>query len=103
MNNKAFRLWASFEIDKSPVRARRVWRSARQGASGLGLEVQRAAVTGCLNGGDWTLGQKPVIVFSDGPVEATVGSLSQSIEERQLVVLPTRNVSRTSWMENEIV
>lgn len=29
--------------------------TARQGASGLGLEAQRSAVTGYLNGGDWKL------------------------------------------------
>ncbi len=29
--------------------------TARQGISGLGLEAQRASVTGYLNGGDWTL------------------------------------------------
>lgn len=29
--------------------------TAKQGASGLGLEAQRAAVTGFLNGGAWTL------------------------------------------------
>jgi len=32
--------------------------TARQGASGLGLEAQRAAVTGYLNGGDWDLVQE---------------------------------------------
>lgn len=29
--------------------------TARQGASGLGLEAQRSAVAGYLNGDDWTL------------------------------------------------
>ncbi len=29
--------------------------TARLGISGLGLEAQRAAVTGYLNGGDWEL------------------------------------------------
>jgi DNA invertase Pin-like site-specific DNA recombinase len=38
--------------------------TARQGASGLGLEAQRAAVTGYLNGGDWTLLQEFVEVES---------------------------------------
>jgi len=38
--------------------------TARQGASGLGLEAQRAAVTGYLNGGDWTLVQEVVEVES---------------------------------------
>ena len=32
--------------------------TARQGTSGLGLEAQRAAVAGFLNGGDWTLVQE---------------------------------------------
>src|ERR1700722_11668015 len=32
--------------------------TARQGASGLGLEAQRAAVAGFLNGGDWHLVQE---------------------------------------------
>ena len=32
--------------------------TARQGASGLGLEAQRAAVTGYLNGGNWKLVQE---------------------------------------------
>jgi DNA invertase Pin-like site-specific DNA recombinase len=38
--------------------------TARQGASGLGLEAQRAAVTGYLNGGDWKLVQEIVEVES---------------------------------------
>src|SRR5258708_2007073 len=38
--------------------------TARQGASGLGLEAQRAAVTGYLNGGEWTLVQELVEVES---------------------------------------
>jgi DNA invertase Pin-like site-specific DNA recombinase len=38
--------------------------TARQGASGLGLEAQRAAVAGYLNGGDWTLVQELVEVES---------------------------------------
>lgn len=38
--------------------------TARQGASGLGLEAQRAAVTGYLNGGRWTLVQEIVEVES---------------------------------------
>ena len=49
--------------------------TARQGTSGLGLEAQRAAVAGFLDGGDWTLVQgwtqhschrgQSVRVFSD--------------------------------------
>jgi DNA invertase Pin-like site-specific DNA recombinase len=38
--------------------------TARQGASGLGLEAQRAAVTGYLNGGRWMLLQEIVEVES---------------------------------------
>ena len=38
--------------------------TARQGASGLGLEAQRAAVDGYLNGGDWTLVQEVLEVES---------------------------------------
>ena len=38
--------------------------TARQGASGLGLEAQRAAVTGFLNGGNWKLLQEVVEVES---------------------------------------
>ena len=38
--------------------------TARQGASGLGLKAQRAAVTGYLNGGDWTLVEEAVEVES---------------------------------------
>jgi DNA invertase Pin-like site-specific DNA recombinase len=38
--------------------------TARQGASGLGLEAQRAAVTGYLNGGEWTLIQEVLEVES---------------------------------------
>jgi DNA invertase Pin-like site-specific DNA recombinase len=38
--------------------------TARQGASGLGLEAQREAVTGYLNGGRWTLVQEVVEVES---------------------------------------
>ena len=38
--------------------------TARQGASGLGLEAQRAAVAGYLNGGDWKLVREVVEVES---------------------------------------
>jgi DNA invertase Pin-like site-specific DNA recombinase len=38
--------------------------TARQGASGLGLEAQREAVSGYLNGGSWTLVQEVVEVES---------------------------------------
>ena len=38
--------------------------TARQGASGLGLEAQRAAVAAHLNGGDWTLLREIVEVES---------------------------------------
>ncbi len=38
--------------------------TARQGASGLGLEAQRAAVTAHLNGGNWTLLREIVEVES---------------------------------------
>lgn len=38
--------------------------TAQQGASGLGLEAQRAAVTGYLNGGRWALVQEVVEVES---------------------------------------
>jgi DNA invertase Pin-like site-specific DNA recombinase len=38
--------------------------TARQGASGLGLEAQRAAVASYLNGGNWTLVQEVVEVES---------------------------------------
>ncbi len=38
--------------------------TARQGASGLGLEAQRAAVAGFLSGGDWTLVQEVLEVES---------------------------------------
>src|SRR5438874_12061635 len=39
--------------------------TARQGASGLGLEAQRAAVASHLNGGDWKL-VKEVIEIESG-------------------------------------
>ncbi len=38
--------------------------TVRQGASGLGLEAQRTAVAGFLNGGDWTLVQEVLEVES---------------------------------------
>lgn len=38
--------------------------TARQGASGLGLEAQRSAVTAHLNGGDWTLLREVVEIES---------------------------------------
>lgn len=38
--------------------------TARQGASGLGLEAQRAAVASYLNGGEWTLVQEVVEIES---------------------------------------
>src|SRR5246127_2728092 len=38
--------------------------TSRQGISGLGLEAQRAAVAGYLNGGEWTLVQEVVEVES---------------------------------------
>lgn len=40
--------------------------TGRQGASGLGIEAQRAAVTNFLNGGDWTLLKEFVEVESGG-------------------------------------
>jgi DNA invertase Pin-like site-specific DNA recombinase len=49
--------------------------TAQQGASGLGLEAQRAAVAGYLNGGNWTLVHEVVEVESgkknDRPALAT--------------------------------
>lgn len=49
--------------------------TARQGASGLGLEAQRAAVAGYLNGGDWALVEEVLEVESgkrnDRPALAT--------------------------------
>ena len=49
--------------------------TAQQGASGLGLEAQRGAVAGFLNGGDWTLMQEVLEVESgkrnDRPALAT--------------------------------
>ena len=38
--------------------------TARQGASGLGLEAQRASVAGFLNGGNWTLVREVVEIES---------------------------------------
>jgi len=38
--------------------------TARQGASGLGLEAQRAAFSRYLNGGDWRLVQEVIEVES---------------------------------------
>jgi DNA invertase Pin-like site-specific DNA recombinase len=38
--------------------------TAKQGQSGLGLEAQRAAVAGWLNGGDWTLCEEHVEIES---------------------------------------
>ena len=38
--------------------------TARQGTSGLGLEAERAAVSGFLNGGDWTLVEEVLEVES---------------------------------------
>jgi hypothetical protein len=44
----------------------------RQGASGLGLEAQRAAVAEFLNGGDWTLVQE-VLEVESGKREERAG------------------------------
>ena len=50
--------------------------TARQGASGLGLEAQRASVASYLNGGDWTLVEEVLEVASgkrnDRPALATL-------------------------------
>jgi DNA invertase Pin-like site-specific DNA recombinase len=49
--------------------------TAKQGASGLGLEAQREAVAGHLNGGDWQLAAEFTEVESgpDAPVRVATG------------------------------
>jgi hypothetical protein len=63
--------------------------TARQGASGLGLEAQRAAVAGYLNGGDWTLVQEVLEVESrkrnDRP--ALAGALKLCRKHRATLVI----------------
>ena len=49
--------------------------TARQGTSGLGLEAQRAAVSGFLNGGDWTLVQEVLSRFRGRFLSGTIHSM----------------------------
>jgi DNA invertase Pin-like site-specific DNA recombinase len=74
--------------------------TARQGASGLGLEAQRAAVTGYLNGSEWTLVQEILEVESgkrnDRP--ALADALRLCRKHRATLVIakldrPARNVA----------
>ncbi len=57
--------------------------TVRQGTSGLGLEAQRAAIAGFLNGGDWTLVEEVLEVESgkrnDRPALRPPSSSAESI------------------------
>ena len=69
----------------------------RQGKSGLGLEAQREAVAGYLNGGDWTLVQEVVEVESgkrnDRPALANALSLCR-IHNAKLLVAKLDRLAR---------
>ena len=54
--------------------------TARQGASGLGLEAQKDAVRTHLNGGSWSLVDEVTEVESDGIVERMVFKLPRGLE-----------------------
>src|SRR5271155_3430985 len=71
--------------------------TARQGESGLGLEAQRDAVTGYLNGGDWTLVREVVEVESgkrnDRPAIAEALSLCR-LHNATLVIAKLDRLAR---------
>jgi DNA invertase Pin-like site-specific DNA recombinase len=75
--------------------------TARQGTSGLGLEAQRAAVAGFLNGGDWTLVQEVLEVESgkrnDRPALATALKLCRKHRATLVIAKLDRLARNVVW------
>src|ERR1700712_5238421 len=78
--------------------------TARQGASGLGLEAQRAAVAGHLNGGDWTLVQEVLEVESgkrnDRPALATALKLCRKHRATLVIAKLDRLARNVAFISN---
>ena len=78
--------------------------TARQGISGLGLEAQRAAVAGFLNGGDWTLVQEVLEVESgkrnDRPALATALKLCRKHRATLVIAKLDRLARNVAFISN---
>ncbi len=78
--------------------------TARQGTSGLGLEAQRAAVAGFLNGGDWTLVQEILEVESgkrnDRPALATALKLCRKHRATLVIAKLDRLARNVAFISN---
>ncbi len=78
--------------------------TARQGASGLGLEAQRVAVDGFLNGGDWTLVQEVLEVESgkrnDRPALATALNLCRKHRATLVIAKLDRLARNVAFISN---
>ena len=78
--------------------------TARQGTSGLGLEAQRAAVTGFLNGGDWTLVQEVLEVESgkrnDRPAHAAALKLCRKHRATLVIAKLDRLARNVAFISN---
>ena len=78
--------------------------TARQGTSGLGLEAQRAAVTGFLDGGDWTLVQEVLEVESgkrnDRPALATALKLCRKHRATLVIAKLDRLARNVAFISN---
>ena len=78
--------------------------TARQGTSGLGLEAQRAAVAGFLNGGDWTLLQEILEVESgkrnDRPALATALKLCRKHRATLVIAKLDRLARNVAFISN---
>ena len=78
--------------------------TARQGTSGLGLEAQRAAVAGFLDGGDWTLVQEVLEVESgkrnDRPALATALKLCRKHRATLVIAKLDRLARNVAFISN---
>ncbi len=78
--------------------------TARQDASGLGLEAQRTAVAGYLNGGDWTLIKEVVEVESgkrnDRPALASALQLCRKHKATLVIAKLDRLARNVAFISN---
>ena len=78
--------------------------TVRQGTSGLGLEAQRAAVAGFLNGGDWTLVEEVLEVESgkrnDRPALATALKLCRKHRGTLVIAKLDRLARNVAFISN---
>ena len=78
--------------------------TAQQGASGLGLEAQRAAVLQYLNGGNWTLVQEVVEIESgkrnDRPALATALRLCKKYRATLVIAKLDRLARNVAFIAN---